>query len=178
MVYTVREVTYWATRTNDLPDNSAWNIGTVYVGAPSSRLTDPYASHFSAVVDDQGHVHVATIDNYDVYYLRRNGSTGAWSAPLRLDDDKNVAYLQLALTNGRITAGWSVQRGRGAVVTIPDGNAFTLAAYLVLPPDAPGVRYGTARVEMPTRSTGPIKLLQQYEDNGVQRLMLYTIPAR
>jgi hypothetical protein len=178
MVFAVREVTYWATRTDDLPDNSPWAVSTLYVGATSFRTTDPYASHFSVVADGQGNVHVATIDNYDVYYLRRSANTGAWSAPLKLDDDKNVAYLQLALTNGKVTAGWSVQRGRGSIMTSPDGSVFTPAASLVLPPDGPGVRYGTARVEMPTKSSGPIKMLQQYEDNGVQRLMLFTVPAK
>ena len=178
MIFAVREYTYWATRSNDLPPNSPWTISTLYVGTPAFRTTDPYASHFSAVVDPQGNVHLATIDNFDVFYFKRDATTGTWSAPLKLDDDKNVAYLQMALINGKPTAGWSVQRGRGSIVSSPDlGLTFPIAAQLLLPPDAPGVKYGTARVEMPTRSTGPIIMLQQYEDNGVQRLMIFKVPV-
>ena len=178
MIFTVRETMYWATRTDTLPDNSAWTISTLFVGTPAFRTVDPYASHFSAVVDAQNNVHVVTIDNYDVFYFKRSAGSGSWTTQVQLDDDKKAAYLQGAFANGKLTAGWSVQRGRASIVQSSDSGAtFQTVAYLVLPPDAPGVSYGTARVEMPTRTNGPIVMLQQYEDNGVQRLMLFKVPS-
>ena len=179
MVFTVRGATYWAMRSNALPDNSAWDVSTVYAGTSSMR-TDVYASHFSVVVDDAGHVHLVSVEDYEALYFRRDAASGAWAPASRLSDGSgNTGFVQVALTNNNVTAGWSAGRGRGAVVVSRDGGtSFAPAASLVLPPAAPGVKYMAGRVEMPTRTTGAIvPLLQQYEDNGVQRLMVFKVPT-
>ena len=178
MVYSVRETVYWAERTDTMAPDAPWPVSTLFVGAPTSRLADPYASHFSVVPDDAGNTHLFLVDNYDVLYFKRDPLTTLWGGGARVDDDKKTAYTQGAIVNGKLAAAWSVQRGAGsAVVSADQGASFQPAASLLLPPDAPGVSYGQARVEMPTRANGPLVILQQYSDNGLQRLMVFRVPA-
>ncbi len=178
LLFTVRETAYWAERTDAMALDAPWPVSTVFVGVPTARLVDPYASHFSVVADDAGFTHLFLVDSYDVLYFKRDPLTRAWAGGARLDDDKKTAYTQGSIVNGKLAAAWSVQRGAGSAVVSADGGAsFQPAASLLLPPDAPGVSYGQARVEMPTRATGPLVILQQYSDNGLQRLMVFRIPA-
>lgn len=69
MVWTVRETTYWSLRANGLPDNSAWSTSAIFTGLPTKPIDDPYASHFSVIIDDFGTVHRLTIENFDVLYF-------------------------------------------------------------------------------------------------------------
>ncbi len=178
LLFTVRETVYWAERTDEMAPDAPWPVSTLFVGAPTARLVDPYASHFSVVADDAGFTHLFLIDNFDVLYFKRDPLTRSWAGGARVDDDKKTAYTQGGIVNGKLAAAWSVQRGAGsAVVSADGGTTFQAAAALQLPPDAPGVSYGQARVEMPTRSTGPLVILQQYSDNGLQRLMVFRVPA-
>ena len=178
MIFTVREMTYWASRVDGLPDNSAWNTVTVFTGTPEQSFKDPYASHFSLVADAQNALHLTIVDSYDILYLRSPDGGTSWTAPVRLDDDRKAVYSQIGLANGKLAVAFSAQRGRGVLTVSADqGGSFSPADELALPPASPGVSYGTARVEMPTRSTGALSVLQQYEDNGVQRLMLFRLPS-
>ena len=98
--------------------------------------------------------------------------------PVLLDDSRKVAYAQIGLTNGKLTVGFSVQRGKGAQVISSDlGLTWQAGSDLALLPVGPGLNFNTARVELPGRSTGVMPILQQYEDNGIQRLMLFKVPA-
>lgn len=79
---------------------------------------------------------------------------------------------------------WRVSRGPRAAgelkswACLCQGASFSTHVPFVLPPDAPGVGYGTARVELPTRFTGSVlPMLQEYQDNGTGRLMVFKIPA-
>jgi hypothetical protein len=177
MVYTVSERAYWAVRSNGAPLDGAWAVSSLFVGTPETRKQDPYASHFSLVTDDAGDIHFATIDAYNVLYFKYTLATGAWSGPTLLSDGNKTAYLQMGLVDGKVTTAWSVVRsGRGSIVSSPDGGAtFTTLGKLVLPAAAPGVNYGEARVEMPTRATGSAVLFQQYNDNGLERVMRYAV---
>jgi hypothetical protein len=178
MVFTVRESTFWAFRTNGFPDNSSWSVSTVYVGTADQSWKDPYASHFGVVTDDQNNMHLVLADNYDIFYLRSTDAGNSWSAPLRVDDDRKVVYAQVGLVNGKIAVPFSAQRGKSTLMCSSDlGASFTLSTDLLLLPASPGVDFGQARVEMPTRSTGALPVLQQYSDNGVQRLMLFVVPS-
>lgn len=178
LVFTVRETVYWAERTDGMALDAPWPVSTLFVGVPTSRLVDPYASHFSVVGDDAGFTHLFLVDNYDVLYFKRDPLIRTWAGGARIDDGKKTAYTQGALVNGKLAAAWSVQRGAGsAVVSVDQGATFQPAATLQLPPDAPGVSYGQSRVEMPTRTTGPLAILQQYSDNGLQRLMVFRVPS-
>lgn len=177
LLFTVREMTYWAERPNGADLGAPWQQTTVFAGTPQFRTTDPYASHFGAVVDAAGRLHMTNIDDNNVQYFRRDPAGGAWSGPVLLSSKKS-AYSQIGLVNGRPWIAWSAQRGFGNSVASADGGTtWATTATLVLPADAPGVSYGQARVEMPTQSGGPAVVLQQYSDNGVFRLMLFRVPA-
>ena len=178
MVWTVREVSYWSTRTNTLPPNSPWTTTVLFPGIPAKPLADPYASHFNVVTDHLGGVHFATVEDFDILYFRLDNASGKWSAPLRIDDSRKVAYAQLGISNGKLVAGFSVQRGRSALVVSVDGGVtWTPAFDLNLPPAGPGLNYNTARVELPAGSTGNLPMLQQYAEGNLQRLMLFKVPT-
>ena len=178
IVYTVREMTYWAQRSDTQALDAPWDVTTVFAGTPAFRTTDPYASHFSVVADDAGNVHLATIEENSMLHFTRHAATGQWSASgVLLSGTKKLAYGQNCIANGRLMVAWSVQRGFGSLVESTDGGqSFRETAVLVLPPNATGVSYGQARVELPTRCTGPLIALQQYSDNGVVRLMRFLVP--
>ena len=46
-----------------------------------------------------------------------------------------------------------------------------------MPPDSDGISYKTGRVETAGRSVGTLAVLQQYEDQKQQRLMVYKVPV-
>jgi hypothetical protein len=178
MVWTVHEVTYWSKRVNTLPDNSAWTTNAVYSGIPAKRLDDPYASHFNVATDDQGGVHLISIENFDVLYFKYAADTDTWSPPQQVDDSRNVAYAQIGVINGKLGTAFSVQRGKGGLTISSDaGTSWSLSYDLQLISTYPGVNYNTARIELPTRSTGVMPILQQYSDAVSQKLMLFKVPA-
>jgi hypothetical protein len=178
MVWSVHEVTYWSMRSNSLPDNSAWTQATIYTGIPTSQVDDPYASHFNVTTDDQGGVHMISIENYDVLYFRYSAAGDSWSAPRVIDDSRKVAYAQMGMINGKLGIGYSVQRGSGTLAVSTDlGDTWFNYADLNLLAIYPGVNYNTARIELPTRSTGVMPILQQYADTVGQKLMLFKVPA-
>lgn len=178
MVWTVHEVTYWSRRSNGMPDNSLWSQLTLYTGLPATQIEDPYASHFNVTTDDTGGVHLISVEEYDVLYFKYANSTDSWTAPTVVDDGRKVAYAQMGLFNGKLAVGYSVQRSKGTLALSPDlGSTWTNHADLSMLAIGPGINLNTARVELPARSVGVLPMLQQYEDNGTQRLMLFKIPA-
>ena len=177
MVWTAHEVTYWSQRPNGLPDNSAWQTVTIFTGVPG-KVDDPYASHFN-VVADAARIHVITIENFDVLYLRLDLTTGQWSAPIVLDDSRKVTYAQISSANGKLAVAFSVQRGKGRmIVSGNSGVTWAPACELQLITTYPGIEYNTARVEMPSRFTGTtLPILQQYADDESEKAMLFRVPA-
>ena len=178
MVWTVQEVTYWSSRANALLDNSAWTTSTLYTGIPENGRKDPYASHFNVTTDDQGGVHLISIENYDILYFRYTPATDGWSAPRVLDDSRKLAYAQIGLVNGKLGVGFSIGRSNGSVaIGSPLGDSWSLAYDLQLIPAYDGVNFNTGRVELPTRCSGTLPILQQYTDAESQKLMLFKVPA-
>jgi hypothetical protein len=178
LVYTVRENTYWATRSDASAVDSAWTVGHLFARTPVPSYTDPYASHFGVVADTSGNVHLVTNENYNVLYFKWNAASGKWSAPKHVDDARNVVYMQVGISNGKLVIAFSVQRGRGLVVVSPDlGESFVPWVETVLTKAVPGANFNTARVEMPTVSSGNLALLQQYAIYATQTLMSWRIPG-
>jgi len=80
--------------------------------------------------------------------------------------------------NGKLGVGFSVQRGRGSLaIGSPLGDSWSLAYELQLIPAYVGVNFNTGRVELPTRCSGPLTILQQYSDAESQKLMLFKVPV-
>ena len=158
--------------------DSKWAAYLLFTRTPVPSYQDPYASHFGAVTDPSGNVHLVTNDSYNVLYFKWNAATGLWSSPKQVDDSRNVVYMQVGLSNGKLAIAFSVQRGRGLVVVSPDmGETFAPWVETVLTPAVPGSNFNTARVEMPSASTGTLSLLQQYSIYGTQTLMAWKIPG-
>jgi hypothetical protein len=136
------------------------------------------AAHFSVVADDGGHLHLAIADSGDALYLRYSFADGTWTLARKINNDGSLSYLQIGLANGQVELSLSSSRGAGAVYLSDDyGDTFNQAFTLLLPPPASGVSYATGRVETPTRSNGVLAVLQQYEDQRLQRLMVYKVPV-
>ena len=60
-----------------------------------------------------------------------------------------------------------------SVVFLP----FLVRYQLTHPPADSGVTYNYPRLESPTNSLSPVTVLQQYDDNGVQRLLFFAVPV-
>lgn len=178
LIYRVRQTTYWTTRPNGAAPGFLADPVVIQVGSARSSRSDPYASHFSVVADDGGHLHLAIADDGAAMYLRYSTLDGTWTAPRQVNPDGSLSYLQIGLANGQIAVAMSVTWRAGAVYLSNDyGDSFAQGFALVMPKAGDGVSYKTARVESPSRSGGPLAVLLQYEDNNVQRLMVYNVPV-
>ncbi|MCU0968095.1 MAG: hypothetical protein MUF03_04600 [Rubrivivax sp.] len=176
--FRVRNVLWWAERLDASDVATAWAQLQVNVDTAEPDLNDPFASHFSAVKDDLDTVHVVVVDDRDVLYLRRDPATRAWTAPRAIDGARRSVYVKMGLSGGKLFVSIPTNSGSGAVLTSVDGGAsFVEEHSLVVPPPANGITYKYSRHEMPQRWTGALPILQQYEQDKRERLMLYEIVA-
>jgi hypothetical protein len=111
--------------------------------------------------------------------LTSTGNYGSWTAPAALNATGKASYGQIGLVNGNIAAAYSMNNGNGQYQMSTDGGmTFKQTAALELPKNSGTLRYGTPRVEMPTRTTGPTNpVLQQFSDGPIQNLLVYKVPA-
>lgn len=179
MVLRIREFTYWATRLDGAPADSPWTVTTVYQGTiPQRSSSDTWASHFGVIADDAYNLHLVLVDDRSVFYFRLLNGAPAWSTGRKMHGRRNPGYVQIGIANGQIVVAISSSRDAGELFTSSDTGATFLRAHELLVPTAtPEVSYKTARIEMPSRSTGRLAVLQQYEDSRLQRLMLYDVSA-
>jgi len=83
----------------------------------------------------------------------------------------------MGLINGKLGVGFSVQRGKGSLaISSALGDSWSLGYDLQLIPGYVGVNFNTARIELPTRCSGTLPILQQYSDTESQKLMLFRVP--
>ena len=178
LIYRVNKTTYWTKRSNGAPPGVLAPAQLIHVGSARAARSDPYASHFSVVADDGGHLHLAIADDGAAMYLRYSMLAGTWTGPRQINGEDSLSYLQIGLANGQVQLTLSASRGSGAVYLSNDyGDTFTQAFILRLPPASDGISYKTGRVETVTRSSGPLAVMQQYEDQTQQRLMVYPVPV-
>jgi len=178
MIFRVRQETFWTTRNDADPYDGLSTPVKILEGAPQRQINDPYSSHFSVIADDTGYLHLLVADDGDALYLRHSIGEAVWTPARKLNGRGKVAYLQIGMANGQVAVVFSAARGLGAVLLSQDsGESFREAFGLTLPSDSEGISYKTGRVEVPDRSVGAFPVLQQYEDHGQQRLMVYKVPA-
>ena len=97
---------------------------------------------------------------------------------MALNASGKSSYCQIAIVNGNVAGAYSLRRGSGQyMLSSNGGNTFTQTAALYQPASSGGVNYGAPRIEMPSRVTGAINVLQQYSDGAVQKLLVYSVPA-
>lgn len=178
MIYRVNQSTLWTARTNGAPYDSAWPPAlNIHEGTPQRKLSDPYASHFSTIADELDYLHLAVADDGNALYLRYTSSTGTWTTAEKLNGRRKISYLQIGLWNGQVALVFSASRGQGEVrVSNDQGSTFVQQAGLELPAAAPGTSYLTGRIETAGKSVGTLPVMQQYEDQNLQRLMLFKVP--
>jgi len=178
MIYRVNQSTLWTARANGAPYDSAWPAAlNINEGTPQRKVSDPYASHFSVIADDLDYLHLAVADDGNALYLRYTSSTGIWTAAEKLNGRIKISYLQLGLSNGQVALAFSASRGQGDVLVSNDhGSTFVQQATLELPAAAPGTSYATGRIETAGKSVGTLTVMQQYEDQNLQRLMVFKVP--
>ena len=178
LIYRVHQSTYWTTRANSAPPTFLSEPVLIQAGSARSSRSDPYASHFGVVADDTGHLHLAILDDSSMRYLRYSMLDGTWSAPRTVDFGGASSYPQIGLANGQVQLAVSLSWRGGAVSLSNDyGDTFTPAFTLRTPTAPEGVSYKTPRLESASRSSGTLAILQQYEDNKLQRLMVYKVPV-
>jgi hypothetical protein len=178
MIYRVRQETYWTTRDNNAPYDQLSTPVKILEGPPQRSSSDPYASHFSAIADDAGYLHLVVADDGDAMYLRYSIHQGVWTPARKINGRGKMSYLQIGIANGQVAVALSAARGSGSVWLSQDyGDTFREQFDLSEPGGSDGVSYRTGRVETAGRSVGTLAVLQQFEDHKVQRLMVYKVPV-
>ena len=178
LIYRINTRTYWTVRPNGATADYLADPQLIQVGSARAARSDPWASHFNVAADDAGYLHLAIADNGAAMYLRYSSQDGTWTTARQINAQGTLSYLQVGLANGQVQLSLSASRGAGAVYLSGDsGDTFTQAFALTLPPPADGVTYKTGRVETAGRSSGPLVVLEEYEDQKVQRLMVYRVPV-
>lgn len=176
MVYTVHDNVYWATRSNSDALDAPWTSQLIY--ARTGGNNDPYASHFSMTSDDNGNVNLVTVDGGRLLFMRYNASKATWAQRWLSSDDIQAGYAQVSMVGDMIVVASNVKTNAGVMTSTDSGQTFTYAFSLQHPVQTPDVSYRYPRLETAASSTSPILLFQQYSDNGVQRLLQYTVPVR
>jgi hypothetical protein len=178
VIFRVRQETFWAMRYDSDSYEQLSAPLKILEGPPQRQINDPYSSHFSAIADEAGYLHLLVADDGNAMYLRYSIGDDAWTLPKKLNGRSKVSYLQIGLANGQVMAAFSAARGPGSVLLSQDSGVTFIEAFgLTLPGDSEGISYKTGRVEAPGRSVGVLPVLQQYEDHGQQRLMVYKVPV-
>ncbi len=174
MVYTVHEKIFWASRENFWVMNSPWKRQQLF--ASQAADNDPYASHFSVAADAQHNVHMAISDGGRVRYFRFDAATRLWSAKW-LSNDMNAGYVQATIAGGDVVVAANNDSDVVVFRSVDGGGSFTVSHGLVHPdPPSPAVSYRYPRIETTATTPGPMLLLQQYVDNDIQRLLLFSVP--
>jgi hypothetical protein len=176
MVYTVHENVYWATRSNSDAFDAPWTSELIYTRTGGN--TDPYSSHFSLASDDKGNINFVTVDGGRLLFMRYNPSKVAWAQRWLSSPDAEAGYAQVSMVGDMIVVASNVKTNAGIMTSTDSGQTFTYAVSLQHGTPPPDVSYRYPRLETAASSTSPLLVFQQYSDNGVQRLLQYTVPVR
>lgn len=173
LIYTVHRSMYWATRADSDPIDAPWSAELLYTYTGTSK--DPYRSHFSIARDANGNIHMALTDGGRVLYLRYLEAAATWQSRW-LTGNVGANYPQVATGDGAVWVAANVRTNVGVYVSRDGGRSFTLDAMLVHGSAGPSASFTDARIETPEQATSPMRLFQQYSDDGIQHLLEYAIP--
>ena len=176
MVYSVHQTLTWAAREDGWDPQQVWTETPLFVR--STEDLDPYASHFSLAGDSLGNLHMALADEGRLRYFHFSATSGTWSNRL-ISFNISAAYPQVAVNAAADVVMIWTNTGAGNVKlsqSMDHGVTFTGTDLLVHPIGAPGVSYQNPRVEAPSSVSGPVVVVQQYVDNGVQKLLSFLNP--
>lgn len=174
MVYTVHEKIYWASRENVWKLGTSWKRQQLFSSQASDN--DPYASHFSVAADAGRNIHVAISDGGRVGYLRFDAASRLWSSKW-LSNNISAGYVQSTIISGDVVVAANYMSDILVFRSVNGGDSFTVSHALVHPePSSSAVSYRYPRIETTAATNGPMLLLQQYVDTGIQRLLLFNVP--
>ena len=173
MVFAVHEQIFWASRENAWSQAQPWARQPLFTS--TSDDNDPYASHFSVAADAQKNIHMAISDGGRVRYFRRDAATRAWSAKW-ISGNIDAGYVQTTIVGGDVAVASNNGSNVAVSVSRDGGASFTTPYSLVHPAPSGGVSYPYPRIETAGQTSGPMLLLQQYVDNNLQRLLLFSVP--
>ena len=174
LVYTVHQTTSWALRRNDAPLDAAWASYTVYTR--KSPETDPYASHFNVVADADNNLHMVVADGGRALYFRQLASEGRWRFRMATESANSV-YAQMVVSGSRLMMIVNSETSLRVFASLDQGSNWVNTHLLTHPRATSGISYQRPRVEAPSYAASPVPVLQQYAEDGVQRLMSFQVPV-
>jgi hypothetical protein len=177
MVYSVQQNFYWATRKNAADPAQPWSTSQIYVNQVDDK--DPYCSHFSVMVDAGSNVHLALVDGGQLLYFRWLYGKQSWNAaPFRLSQPVHATYMQILAAGTNLMIVFNSDTSLGVLQSSNSGQTWFTTHALIHPPTDGDPDYTNPRVEAPSNGAGtPVPVLQQYQDNGVRRIMQFQVPV-
>lgn len=165
-------------RTNE---DGSWTAPVV-LESTDAGFHDPYGSHYSAMVDDQGNIHLVWPVEKRLVYYRFDKASDTWSADYILENPHNAVYSQVAKhTDGRIFLIFNVGEQLQMVESSDYGLTFNHTAFLIHPTGDPLYDWAQPRVEAPAVFSGRLDVLQQLSTvptetvPAVERLYLFSV---
>jgi hypothetical protein len=164
-----------------LAEDGSWS-DPVVLESTDAGFHDPYGSHYSAAVDDQGNIHLVWPVEKRLVYYRYDQGNSTWSADYILENPHNAVYSQVAKhIDGRIFLVFNVGEQLQVVESDDYGLTFSHTAFLIHPTGDPVYDWAQPRVETPAVFSGVLDVLQQLSTvptettEAVERLYLFSL---
>jgi hypothetical protein len=169
LIFTLHKKTYWTQRVNRWPLDHAWTRPRL-VYEKQGDDTDPYGTHYSAVVDSNYNIHLVSVDNHRLVYSRMLNATQAWvtkTVQSGSDQDPATAYVQAVMLGGKLVVVANAGTNLEVYVSSNLGNSFVRTQELthdaVASPDGNDPDYTRPRVEVASNPVSPLMVLQQVQ---------------
>ncbi len=185
MAYTNVHDVNWVERLNDWELTREW-VGETLLTHQPPYTNDPYASHFSALIDSNGNRHLTFIEQKNLYYLRNKKNNEKWEEPQEFltENDYSTAYVQISEANERLFLVANVATYLAVLESSDNGQTFN-NRFQLIPPSANtlnDVYYSHPRVETPGFTTADfLPVFQQYvfllDDELFQSVLYYEVPT-
>jgi len=179
MIYEDGQTLYWAYRLTGWAVTAPWVSFAIGTGLPAPSQ-NPYGSHFSAVADGAGNIHLAYVANQQLVYRRYLSSTDTWGATRPMTPSTiQAAYVQAVLAGSNVMLMVNYMQSIEVLQSTDAGNtfAFTQALVHARPPTGSTLSYNNPRIEAPSHATSPVPTWQQYVDGTTQGLMFFQVPT-
>ncbi|MES9991882.1 MAG: hypothetical protein ABW098_08005 [Candidatus Thiodiazotropha sp.] len=164
-----------------MSDDGSWS-SPVILETTAASFHDPYGSHYSTSVDDQGNIHLIWPVEKRLKYYRYNHSSADWSSTFILEFPHNSVYGQVALhADGRIFLVYNIAKQMHVVESSDHGLNFMHTDFLVHSNENPLYDWAQPRVETPALFHDTLEVLQQLSrlptetEEALELLYLFTL---
>ena len=180
-IYTNDTTINWAYRMNDWSTTTPWQTQQIFQHQSIADV-DPFASHFSVVVDRLKNIHFVTKNEGRLLYLRFNSQNQNWDNPRILSGETSVRYVQISISLDQKLLILANRYNKIALYESSDhGDNFYLTKLLKSPlassPPSGGLDVDSSqpRMESPTVVNNTLPVLQQFQQEGSQGLIYFNI---